>query len=58
MGTFWLLNESLTFKHPAALQETAVYQKGVKKIPVNFDTLLVTSLKVVRQFKGLIAPRL
>jgi len=24
-GTFWLLNESLTFKGPAAWQATAIY---------------------------------
>ena len=43
-GTFWLLNESLTFKGPAAWQATAVNRIGVNKIPPNFDTLLATYL--------------
>jgi len=43
-GTFWLHKESLTFKGPAALQATAVYQIGVNKIPPNFNTLFETSL--------------
>jgi hypothetical protein len=43
-GTFWLLNESLTLKIPAAEQTTAVNQKGVKKIPPNFDMLFATPL--------------
>jgi hypothetical protein len=43
-GTFWLLNESLTFKGPAAYQETAVYRIGVYKIPPNFNTLFAASL--------------
>jgi hypothetical protein len=48
-GTFWLLNESLTFKGPAAKQATAFNQTGVNKIPPNFDTLFATSLEVVRR---------
>jgi len=43
-GTFWLLNESLTFKGPAGQQATVVTGIGVNKIPPNFDTLFVTSL--------------
>jgi hypothetical protein len=43
-GTFWLLNESLTFKGPEAKQATAVNRIGVNKIPPNFDKLFVTSL--------------
>ena len=43
-GTFWILNESLTFKGPEAYQTTAVNQIGVNKIPPNFDTLFVMSL--------------
>jgi hypothetical protein len=38
---------------PAAYQNTAVFQIRVNKIPPNFDTLFVTSLEVVRLFKGL-----
>jgi len=38
-GTFWLRNESLTFKGPEAQQATAVKRIGVNKIPPNFDTL-------------------
>jgi len=41
-GTFWLQNETLTFKGPAAQQATAVNRIGVNKIPPNFDTLFVT----------------
>jgi len=47
-GTFWLLNESLTFKGPEAQQATAV-----NKIPPNFDTLFAMSLEVVQLFKEL-----
>jgi len=54
-GTFWLLNESLNFKRPAALQSTAVYRIGVNKIPPNFDTLFVTTLVAIQLFKGLTA---
>jgi len=43
-GTFWLLNENLTFKGPALWQETAVYQMGVNKIPPKFNTLFATSV--------------
>ena len=56
-GTFWLLNESLTFKGPEAWQATAVNQIGVNKIPPNFDTLFATSLEVIRLFKELTAWR-
>jgi hypothetical protein len=52
---FWLHIETLTFKVPAAYQNTAVFQIGVNKIPSKFDTLFDTSLDVVRLFKGLIA---
>jgi hypothetical protein len=38
------MNESLTFKGPAAQQATAVNAIGVNKIPPNFDTLFATSL--------------
>jgi len=38
-GTFWLLNESLTFNGPEAQRATAVNQIGANKIPPNFDTL-------------------
>jgi len=37
-GTFWLLNESLTFKGPEASRATAVNRIGVNKIAPNFDT--------------------
>jgi hypothetical protein len=40
MGTFWLLNDSLTFKGPAAQQATVVNGIGVNKIPPNFDTFV------------------
>jgi len=43
-GTLWLLNESLIFKGPSALQTTAVNRIEVNKIPPNFDTLFATSL--------------
>jgi hypothetical protein len=43
-GTFWLLNESLTFRGPAAYQATAINGIGVNKIPPNFDTLFAMSL--------------
>ena len=57
-GTFWLLNESLSFKGPEALQATAVNWIGVNKNPPNFDTRFATSLEVIRLFKGLTARRL
>jgi hypothetical protein len=57
-GTFWLLNESMTYKGPAAWQATAVHQIGGNKIPPNFDTLFATSLEVIWLFKGLTARRL
>jgi hypothetical protein len=44
-GAFWLLKETLTFKGPVAQQTTAVYQLGVNKIPVDFNTLLATSVE-------------
>ena len=43
-GTFWILNESLTFMGTAAQQDTTVNRIGVNKIPPNFDTLFATSL--------------
>jgi hypothetical protein len=43
-GTIWLHKETLTFKGPAAVQATAVYQIGVNKIPPDFDTLFAASL--------------
>jgi hypothetical protein len=54
-GQFWQHRETLTFKGPAAYQNTAVFQIGVNKIPPNFDTLFATPIWVVRLFKGLIA---
>ena len=42
--TFWLHRETLTFKGPAAYQNTAVFQIGVNKIPPNFDTLFAMYL--------------
>jgi hypothetical protein len=45
---FWLHRETLTFKVPAAYQNTAVFQIGVKKIPTNFDTLFGTPIWVIR----------
>jgi len=53
-GPFWLERETLTFKVPAAYQNTAVFQTGVNKIPPKFNTLFATSLEVVWLFKGLI----
>jgi hypothetical protein len=53
-GPFWLHRETLTFKVPAAYQNTPVFQIGVNKIPPKFDTLFATSLEVVWLFKGLI----
>ena len=38
-GTFWHLNEGLTFMGPEAWQATTVNQIGVNKIPPNFDTV-------------------
>jgi hypothetical protein len=52
-GPFWLHRETLTFKVPAAYQNTAVLQIGVNQIPPKFDTLFATSLEVVWLFKGL-----
>ena len=49
-GIFWLLNESLTFNGPAALQATAVNRIGANKIPPNFNTLFATSLEVIQLF--------
>jgi hypothetical protein len=46
-GIFWL-QETLTFKGPAALQTTAVYRLGVNKIPPNFNTLLAMSIEGLR----------
>jgi hypothetical protein len=43
-GPFWLHRETLTFKVPAAYQNTVVFQIGVNKIPPKFDTLFVISL--------------
>jgi hypothetical protein len=43
-GTFWLLNESLSFKGPATLQATAFYRIGVYKISPKFETLFSSSL--------------
>jgi hypothetical protein len=57
-GTFWPQREILTFKVPAAYQNTVVFHTGVKKIPPKFDTLFATHLEVVRLFKGLTAQRL
>ena len=37
-GPFWLHRETLTFKVPAAYQNTAVFQIGVNNIPPKFDT--------------------
>jgi len=54
-GTFWPLNESLTFKSPDAQQLTAVNRMEVNKIPPNFDTLFAATLVVIRLFKGLTA---
>ena len=39
-----LLNETLTFKGPAAQQAPAVNQTGVNEIPPNFDTPFAMSL--------------
>jgi len=44
---FWLHRETLTFKGPAAYQNTAVFQIGVNKIPPNFDTLFGTPKWVI-----------
>jgi hypothetical protein len=52
-GTFWFLNESLTFESPEAQQATAV-----NKIHPSFDTLFAMSLEVVQLFKGLTVRRL
>jgi len=57
-GTFWLQNESLTFKCPDAQRATAVNRIRVKKIPPNFNTLFATLLEVVQLFKELTAQRL
>jgi len=57
-GPFWLHRETLTFKVPAAYQNTAVFQIGVNKIPPKLDTLFVMSLEVVHLFKGLTVLRL
>jgi hypothetical protein len=57
-GPFWLHRETLTFKVPAAYQNTAVFQIGVNKIPPKSDTLFVKSLKVIWLFKGLTAQHL
>jgi hypothetical protein len=54
-GPFWRHREALTFRGPAAYQNTAVFQIGVNKIPPNFDTLFATAIWVVRLFKGLTA---
>jgi hypothetical protein len=54
-GPFWLHRETLTFKVPAAYQNTAVFQIGVNKIPPKSDTLFVTSLEVISLFKRLTA---
>jgi hypothetical protein len=54
-GPFWLYRETLTFKVPAAYQNTVVFQIGVNKIPPKFDTLFATSLEVIWLFKGLTA---
>ena len=43
----------LTFKVPAAYQNTGVFQIGANKIPPKFDILFATSLEVVQLFKGL-----
>ena len=53
-GTFWLLNESLTFKGPEVWQATAINRKGVRKIPPNFDKPFATSLEVVSALKGIV----
>jgi hypothetical protein len=52
---FWLHRETLTFKVPAAYQNTMVFQIGVNKISPKSYTLLATSLEVVWLFKGLSA---
>jgi hypothetical protein len=57
-GPFWLHRETLTFKVPAAYQNTAVFQIGVNKIPPKFNTLFVMSLQVIRLLKGLIVRHL
>jgi len=49
-GPFWLHRETLTFKIPAAYQNTAVFQVGVNKIRHT-----ATSLEVVQLLKGLTA---
>jgi hypothetical protein len=54
-GPFWLHRETLTFKVPAAYQNTVVFPIGVNKIPPKFDTLFAMSLEVVRLLKGLTA---
>jgi len=54
-GLFRLHRETLTLMGPAAYQNTVVFQKGVNKIPPNFDTLFATFLEVARLFKGLTA---
>jgi len=43
-GPIWLHRETLTFKVPAAYQNTAVFQVRVNKIPPKFDTLFATSI--------------
>jgi len=54
-GTFWLLNENVTFMGPEAKQATAVNRIGVNKIPPNFDTQFVTYIQVIQLFRGLTA---
>jgi hypothetical protein len=44
----WLHRETLTFKGPAAYQNTAVFQIGVNKIPPNFNTLFGAPIWVIQ----------
>jgi len=57
-GLFWLHGATLTFKVPAAYQNTVVFQIGVNKIRPKFDTLFAMSFEVIRLFKGLTAQHL
>ena len=41
-GPFYLHRETLTFMGPAAYLNTMVFQIGVNRVPLNFDTLFAT----------------
>jgi len=51
-GTFWLRNDSLTFKGPDAQQAIAVNRIGVNKIPPNFDILCDPFMGHLASLKG------